>query len=167
MTKTQKETLRNIRRTELAKHLLTGSTFDEARRNTQRALHLDTYARQTAHTDRLALLEEWKENRLNNTEQLKTYELAEIAMIQNELWKAWEASKGGAECPQGNAEYIKEFARQGAERRKVLGLYAPKKEEHTHSTFAETMIKASLAGQPLPEEPLICADGQPINLDEV
>lgn len=121
--------------------------------------------------DKKLLLEEWREYRLDNTEQLVTLELARIDDCIMELWEAWEKSKedytegwqkqksvpvapkdkdgnpvqGGerkskvvvAEQQQakkrgcGNVAYIAEIRQQLAERRKLLGIYAPERSELT------------------------------------
>lgn len=43
--------------------------------------------------DKKLLLEEWRENRLNNTDEYVTLELARIDDCILELWEAWEKSK--------------------------------------------------------------------------
>ena len=120
--------------------------------------------------DKKLLLNEWREYRLDNIDQLVTLELARIDDCIMELWEAWEKSKedytegwhkqkaipvakkqnengegeqqGGskviyAEQQQakkrgcGNVAYIAEIRQQLAERRKLLGIYAPERSELT------------------------------------
>lgn len=119
--------------------------------------------------DKKLLLEEWRENRLDNIDQLVTLELARIDDCIMELWEAWEKSKEDytegwqkqkaipvakrsgdnssqqqesskviyAEQQQakkrgcGNVAYIAEIRQQLAERRKLLGIYAPERSELT------------------------------------
>lgn len=119
--------------------------------------------------DKKLLLEEWREYRLGNMDELVTLELARIDDCLMELWEAWEKSKEDyvegwqrqkavpssktdqngnptgekgskvilAEQKQankrgcGNVAYITEIRQQLAERRKLLGIYAPERSELT------------------------------------
>ena len=119
--------------------------------------------------DKKLLLEEWREYRLGNMDELVTLELARIDDCLMELWEAWEKSKEDytegwqkqkavptsktdkdgnptgekgskvivAEQQQankrscGNVAYITEIRQQLAERRKLLGIYAPERNELT------------------------------------
>lgn len=119
--------------------------------------------------DKKLLIQEWREYRLDNIDQLVTLELARIDDCIMELWEAWEKSKEDytegwqkqkaipvakrngdngsqqqesskviyAEQQQakkrgcGNVAYIAEIRQQLAERRKLLGIYAPERSELT------------------------------------
>lgn len=129
--------------------------------------------------DKKLLLDEWREYRLDNTEQLVTLELARIDDCIMELWEAWEKSKEDytegwqkqksvpvatkdkdgkpvqgadrkskvivAEQQQakkrgcGNVAYIAEIRAQLAERRKLLGIYAPERSELTGANGSPLM----------------------------
>ena len=56
-------------------------------------LDLSTYSLQTVKNDVQTLLEEWRESRLEDTDELVTLELARIDDTCRELWKQWEKSK--------------------------------------------------------------------------
>lgn len=115
----------------------------------------------TIQSDIKKLLNEWREYRLDNIEDRMQLELERIDDCIIELWSAWEKSKtdytqeqakqkgspiaGDAkkhsitEIEQqrkeirkfGDVSYITEIRQQLAERRKLLGLYAPDKREVT------------------------------------
>lgn len=115
----------------------------------------------TIQSDIKKLLNEWREYRLDNIEDRIQLELERIDDCIIELWSAWEKSKtdytqeqakqkgspiaGDAkkhsitEIEQqrkeirkfGDVSYITEIRQQLAERRKLLGLYAPDKREVT------------------------------------
>lgn len=115
----------------------------------------------TIQSDIKKLLNEWREYRLDNIEDRMQLELERIDDCIIELWNAWEKSKtdytqeqakqkgspiaGDAkkhsitEIEQqrkeirkfGDVSYITEIRQQLAERRKLLGLYAPDKREVT------------------------------------
>ena len=56
-------------------------------------LDLSTYSLQTVKNDVQTLLEEWRESRLEDTDELVTLELARIDDTCRELWEQWEQSK--------------------------------------------------------------------------
>lgn len=56
-------------------------------------LDLPTYSLQTVQRDIQTLLEEWRESRLEDTDELVTLELARIDETCQELWEQWEKSK--------------------------------------------------------------------------
>lgn len=139
--------------------------------------------------DKKLLLDEWREYRLGNVDELVTLELARIDDCIMELWEAWEKSKEDytegwqkqkaipvspkktedgkalqgegaskviyAEQQQakkrgcGNVAYISEIRQQLAERRKLLGIYAPERSELTGKDG--TPLMASTQGVDLNE----------------
>lgn len=141
----------------------------------------------TIQSDIKKLLYEWREYRLDNIEDRMQLELERIDDCIIELWSAWEKSKtdytqeqakqkgspiaGDAkkhsitEIEQqrkeirkfGDVSYITEIRQQLAERRKLLGLYAPDKREVTGANGtplnpANTQAKLSI--EDLSEEEL-------------
>lgn len=115
----------------------------------------------TIQSDIKKLLNEWREYRLDNIEDRMQLELERIDDCIIELWSAWEKSKTDYTQEQakqkgspiagdtkkhsiteieqqrkeirkfGDVSYITEIRQQLAERRKLLGLYAPDKREVT------------------------------------
>lgn len=66
-------------------------------------LDLKSYSLQTVQKDVQTLLDEWRENRLEDTDELVTLELARIDETCQELWEQWEKSK---------SDYTKQTRRQ-------------------------------------------------------
>jgi hypothetical protein len=58
-----------------------------------RRLSLRTYSLQTVHRDVQCLLEEWRKNRIEDTDQLVQLELERIDYAVSALWEQWEKSK--------------------------------------------------------------------------
>ena len=56
-------------------------------------LDLQTYSLQTVKRDIQTLLDEWRESRIEDTDELVTLELARIDDTCRELWEQWEKSK--------------------------------------------------------------------------
>jgi hypothetical protein len=126
-----------------------------------------TPSSQTIFADIQILLQEWREYRISNTDELVQLELERIDDAIVELWDAWNKSKedyeqkirkqkgeptekGKEKNPAskemeiyyleqqrkeirkfGDVSYISEIRQQLQERRKLLGLYAPERREHT------------------------------------
>lgn len=141
---------------------LRGYSIRQINAEVRKRLNLETYSTRTTVNDIKTLLEEWKENRLDNMDDAVQLELERIDETVRELWGQWEKSKEdytattntrkGAprrneETGQrdiqtysveersnnvvglGNPSYISEIRQQLAERRKLLGLYAPEKRD--------------------------------------
>lgn len=134
-----------------------GYTYRELRDAVMDKLGLNTYSLATVKHDVEALLKEWQEARLVETDELVTLELARIDEIIREAWAAWEKSKievkknktkakgvpsvGGDGARRtvsieqttedvitcGDPRYLDVINKALMERRKLLGLY--KKEE--------------------------------------
>lgn len=125
-------------------------------------LDLKTYSVATVHSDIKSLLEEWRENRIEDMDAALQLELERIDDTVRELWEQWEKSKtdytktarkqkGSPTRDEqtgqtsirtyqtertdtevirlGDPSYISEIRMQLAERRKLLGLYAPEKKD--------------------------------------
>lgn len=125
-------------------------------------LELKTYSLATVHKDIQTLLDEWRENRIEDMDAALQLELERIDDTVRELWEQWEKSKTdytktarkqkGSPTRDnqtgqtsirtyqtertetevirlGDPSYISEIRQQLAERRKLLGLYAPEKKD--------------------------------------
>lgn len=68
-------------------------TVRQIRAEVMKRLDLSTYSMSTVQGDIQACLKEWQEERLDNTEQLVTEQLAIISNTCRELWEQWEKSK--------------------------------------------------------------------------
>ena len=75
---------------ELYKH---GYSYREIREEVISRLGLASYSLRTVSKDIKTLLSEWREQRLNDTEELMQKELAVIDDIIKEAWVAWNKSK--------------------------------------------------------------------------
>lgn len=141
----------------------------------------------TIQSDIKKLLNEWREYRLDNIEDRMQLELERIDDCIIELWSAWEKSKTDYTQEQakqkgspiagdtkkhsiteieqqrkeirkfGDVSYITEIRQQLAERRKLLGLYAPDKREVTGANgtpLNPANSQATLSIEDLSEEEL-------------
>ena len=70
-----------------------GYNYPEIRREVMSRLELETYSTSTLHKDIQTLLQEWREERIDDTDQLLTVELLRIDTACKELWEQWELSK--------------------------------------------------------------------------
>lgn len=70
-----------------------GYSYRKIREEVMKRLDLSTYSLQTVKNDVQTLLEEWRESRLEDTDELVTLELARIDDTCRELWEQWEKSK--------------------------------------------------------------------------
>lgn len=68
-------------------------TLNEIREEVKKRLALKTYSLKCVYTDVQRLLKEWQEERLENTEDKITAELARIDLVIKEAWQMWEKSK--------------------------------------------------------------------------
>jgi len=123
------------------------------------------------------LLREWREARLNDIDAAMQLELERIDDAIYELWQAWQKSKtdqtltskkqrGTAsgksagitpasiermekqEIRYGDPRYIAEIRQQLAERRKLMGLYAPEKKEISgEMSFAHMLMESGLISE--------------------
>lgn len=70
-----------------------GYSFREIRSEVMRKLDLATYSLETLHKDIHKLLDEWREQRLNDIDEYVELELKRNDDIIKEAWKAWDKSK--------------------------------------------------------------------------
>lgn len=70
-----------------------GNSYRDIRREVMTRLNLECYSLQTVHKDVQRLLEEWRKERLDNTDQALQLELTRIDDLVKEAWAAWEKSK--------------------------------------------------------------------------
>jgi len=143
-----------------------GWSIRQIRAEVMARLNLPTLSTGTVKRDIDTLLEEWRDDRVKDTDALLELELARIDETCKELWEQWERSKeesevkttkrkgiprqqgdgqqqpGGGQIHTlsleekkvsqqglGDPRYIAEIRAQLMERRRLLGLYAPEKQE--------------------------------------
>ena len=70
-----------------------GYSRRKIREEVKNRLDLKSYSLGTVQSDVQTLLEEWRESRLEDTDELVTLELARIDDTCRELWEQWEKSK--------------------------------------------------------------------------
>ncbi len=147
-----------------------GYSIREIAREVKERLNLPkTPSTRTIHLDIKLLLKEWREERIENVDELIELELGRIDTACRELWQEWEKSKHDYERTTrskqknslmdelgeelgdkesittteikgfGNATYITEIRNQLMERRKLLGLYAPEKREFSGKLGLENL----------------------------
>lgn len=173
---TKKRNQMKLARLEIvAKLYKRGFSVRKIQAEVMRRLDLPTYSLNTVQKDIRSLLDEWRENRIEDMDDALQLELSRIDDTVQELWEQWEKSKEdytrtqmkrkgaprrqenqggqngqsnrGQENGQetirtllveertqnvvglGNPAYISEIRQQLAERRKLLGLYAPEKRD--------------------------------------
>lgn len=68
-------------------------TLEEMRKEVMRRLDRKTLSIRTVHMDVKRLLKEWQKERLENTEDKITTELARLDLVIKEAWRMWEKSK--------------------------------------------------------------------------
>ena len=141
-------------------------------------LELKTYSLATVHKDIQTLLDEWRENRIEDMDAALQLELERIDDTVRELWEQWEKSKTdytktarkqkGSPTRDnqtgqtsirtyqtertetevirlGDPSYISEIRQQLAERRKLLGLYAPEKKDISGGvSFTSFLIESGM-----------------------
>lgn len=136
-----------------------GYTYRMIREEVLRVTGAKTYSVSTVKSDIEYLLNEWRTNRIQDTGYLVQLELERIDDAIRELWDAWEKSKADRDVKSskkkgalpgtyggkvqikeieeavkqtyglGDPRYITEIRAQLAERRKLLGLYEPEKQD--------------------------------------
>lgn len=70
-----------------------GYSYRKIKEEVMKRLDLQTYSLQTVKRDIQTLLDEWRESRIEDTDELVTLELARIDDTCRELWEQWEKSK--------------------------------------------------------------------------
>lgn len=138
-----------------------GYSAREIRDEVAKRLDYSEYTLRTCQNDIKAMLEEWKSIRFKDINDVVSLELARIDEMTREAWVAWERSKdnskktiqrqrampneeGGEdvsvvsmeqeqveETQVGDPRFLQLINQLGAERRKILGLYAPERHEVT------------------------------------
>lgn len=155
-----------------------GYSIRKIQSEVMKRLDLKTYSVATVHSDIHTLLEEWRENRIEDMDAALQLELERIDDTVRELWEQWEKSKTDYtktarkqkgspardnETGQtsirtyqtertetevirlGDPSYISEIRMQLAERRKLLGLYAPEKKDISGGvSFASFLIESGM-----------------------
>ena len=155
-----------------------GYSIRKIQSEVMKRLDLKTYSLATVHSDIQSLLEEWRENRIEDMDAALQLELERIDDTVRELWEQWEKSKTDYtktarkqkgspardnETGQtsirtyqtertetevirlGDPSYISEIRMQLAERRKLLGLYAPEKKDiQGGMSFASFLIESGM-----------------------
>lgn len=155
-----------------------GYSLRQMNREVMARLNLSAYSLRTTKNDVDTLLQEWRENRLENMDDALTLELERIDDTVRELWGQWEKSKEdyarttnirkgaprrdtetGESSLQtysveesrtnvvglGNPSYITEIRNQLAERRKLLGLYAPEEKNVTGAiSFSNLLVESGM-----------------------
>ena len=147
-----------------------GYSIRKIQSEVMKRLGLETYSTATVNRDIQTLLKEWRESRLENMDLALQLELERIDETCRELWEQWEKSKTdytktarkqkgsptrdsqtGATSIRtevtrlGDPSYIAEIRQQLAERRKLLGLYAPEKKDISGDmSFAAFLIESGI-----------------------
>ena len=88
-------------------------TLNEIREEVMKQLGLETYSLKCVYTDVQRLIKEWQEERLENTEDKITAELARIDLVIKEAWAAWEKSKEDFEKKSKKAWFLPKKDKQG------------------------------------------------------
>ncbi len=99
-----------------------------------------TCAKATVEEDIKYLLAEWRKDRITDDEEILQLELERIDYACSELWPVWEETK--------DPRYITEIRQQLAERRKLLGMYAPEKKDISgEMNFASFLLESGVLDQ--------------------
>lgn len=162
----------------VAKLYKRGFSYRQIQAEVMKRLALPTYSLKTVNRDVHCLLDEWRENRLEDMDKALQLELERIDDAVRELWEQWEKSKTDYNKTQrkqkgspsrdsetgqtsiktyqterteteviclGDASYIAEIRAQLAERRKLLGLYAPEKKDISgEMSFASFLVESGM-----------------------
>lgn len=90
-------------------------TYREIQAEVMKRLGLQAYSIATVKKDVDRLLKEWQENRLKDTEQRVTSELARIDLVIKEAWEMWDKSKEDYERKKGKQKGVPKFDEQGVQ----------------------------------------------------
>lgn len=118
--------LRAARRALVARYYRAGLSYGAIAARLHEEPGLERTSRSTVCADVHELLAEWRSERLGNIDDYVTLELRRIDDATAALWCEWERSRAEG---RGEVAYIAEVRHQLAERRKLLGLYAPERRE--------------------------------------
>lgn len=159
--------------------LLRQHSVRQIRDEVMKRLDLETYSTSTVQKDIETCLQEFKEERLKNTEDAVNLEIRQIDETCRVLWEEWERSKtdavktkkrqrgapkfgngeGGTNILEiqnsketqerlGNVAYIAEIRAQQQEKRKLLGLYKPEKQEISgEMSFASLLMQTGISNK--------------------
>lgn len=172
LKKGETELLQQLRMNIVAELKAKGWSLRPIREEVMKRMGLETYSIRTTALDVKRVLKEWRDERLENTDDMVTEELAKIARTEREAWEAWEKSKvdhtrqretmtgratnGGKMSPVagvkseesvyacGDTRYLDIINKVSMERRKLLGLYAPEKQELTGKDGAPIVPQMTL-----------------------
>lgn len=133
--------LRAFRRALVSEMYRKGHSFSQIRDRVRAEQGLERTSISTIHTDVQGLLAEWRAERLANMDAYVTLELRRIHDATAALWAEWERSKQGGARPAA-VGYMAEIRQQLAERRKLLGLYAPERREVSGPGGAAVAVQA-------------------------
>lgn len=162
-----------LRMTIIAPMLKHGATYMVMRAAVMEQMGLKAYSLQTLHEDVKKLLADWREARLNDTEDAVQLELQRIDELVHEAWQAWIKSKEDytktkvtgipSKLPNaqgksltikqederirgfGDPRYLEAINKQLQERRKLLGLYAPEQKEiNGNMSFAAFLMQTGI-----------------------
>lgn len=120
--------LRAARRAIVADLYRRGHSYGAIQARLREEAGMERTSLSTIHSDVMALLAEWRAERLESIEDYVTLELRRIDDATRALWAEWEKSKEEGARPAA-VGYMAEIRQQLAERRKLLGLYAPERRE--------------------------------------
>lgn len=156
MTNKKRAQLKNARLEIVGKLYKRGYNYRQIQAEVMARLDLESYSLGTVGNDVKTLLAEWRESRIADVDEAIQLELERIDEAVTELWAQWERSKEDAvkharkkriskdgddggqayeersenhEEKLGNPAYIAEIRQQFMERRRLLGLYSPDKQE--------------------------------------
>lgn len=155
-----------------------GNSLRKIQSEVMKRLELPSYSLATVHKDVNTLLQEWRESRVKDMDDVLTLELERIDDAVRELWGQWEKSKTDHNKTQrkqkgspsrdnqtgqtairtyqterteteviclGDPAYIAEIRKQLAERRKLLGIYAPEKKDISGDvSFTSLLVESGL-----------------------
>lgn len=145
----QRERLARIRETRLdlvAQLYRRGYSIRQICTEAAKQLGQKSLSTATVHKDVKALLQEWRDERREVIDEALTIELERIDEAVRELWQVWERSKQMDAI--ASPAIIAEIRKQLEERRKLLGLYAPEKQEVKAEGFPEIRIEVVNANTP-------------------
>lgn len=115
-----------------------GYSIRKIQSEVMKRLDLRTYALGTVHSDIKILMEEWRENRIEDMDAALQLELERIDDMVKEAWEAWGKSKT-------DPRYLEIINKLLIERRKLLGLYAPEKKDiQGGMSFASFLVESGM-----------------------
>lgn len=146
-----------------------GYTFREIRESVMKELGLTSYSLGTVKKDVDGLLEEWRKERIADTDARIQLELQKISDVEREAWEAWEESKKDYEEIRGRQE-CSPTGKEGSKPPKATRIEQEKRTYHTcgDSSFLDVIARQhqerrKLLGLYAPEKrELTGKDGTPL-----